>query len=133
MSLNYDLTKLNKAMRAEYFPPVQQWESEWDSEKNDYKRDEDGEIVKHPYDAMNPRLESLIMWTMATQIGTITEDNYRTAFYRYLRVNHFDGNKTPYLTLNHYKAAIGLRTNVINVADAKFNTWIKKREAEENE
>ena len=124
MSLNYDLRKLDPVLRAEMFPPQEATRNKWDDEKNDYARDSDGNIITETFEAINDHLQSLIFWTMPIGIGKITIDNYRTAFYRYLRASDYRGLGDSYLTLRHFRASVGLVTNVVTETDA---AWSKRR------
>lgn len=117
MSLNYDLTKLDPIKKAEFFAPTY-----FDGDDTPY---------------MSNKLESMIFWTMGTGIGHITEENYETAFYRYLRASRFTGRdpEKPYLTLAHFEAAIGLRTNVVNMTDDEWlgaQYYVEKARKEAN-
>lgn len=148
MSLDFNLKGLDPKMREKYFPPVQTTRIKWDHELDNYARDDDGELIRVPFEEMNPRLEAIIFACMSTGIGVITEKNYREMFYRYLRAsgytavqkidwldendstenNNINTGLVPYLTMAHFMAAIGLRTNVANETAAAFAARMKKRE-----
>ncbi|MGZ4659692.1 MAG: hypothetical protein ACXVYB_00265 [Arthrobacter sp.] len=59
-----------------------------------------------------PQKESLIFSTMSVGIGAITEENCEEWYSRYLQTYLAYGWGEPYLTLQHVKYGIGLRTNV---------------------
>lgn len=105
MALNYDLNK------------IADFESLYDGDdENGYR--------------LEPMFESIILLSMRTGIGSITEDNAADVYARLKLIephNGFvsaideDGNRVPmYLEPEHVQRLIGLTTNVSKKTEAQF-------------
>ena len=72
-------------------------------------------------DTYNNRLPG-IAWVLANiNIQSLTKNNYKEAYYRYLRAYEYDGTFDMSYTLLDFKMAIGFSTNVISITSAQFN------------
>jgi hypothetical protein len=99
--------------------------ADWTEVRDDVKAAwQDESLPEAQRDVAWYEFQAVVLWTMACEIGKVTEDNYMEFYLRYKLLNVLNDEGT--LTLESFHKAIGLRTNVTTKTKSQWMTGFKQ-------